>query len=97
MAPDIVPNIIDRLGVDRIRAAVNVTEHAVRYARSARIFPARWFGPLSRLCHEEGIPCPLDAFAWAEPARDGDGGRRKHDAQGGTPISPAQAPERGAA
>lgn len=66
-----VKAITDKLGTDRIKAALGVSHHAVRYARTTGKFPGRWYGPLSRLCLEEGIPCPLSAFAWAGPGEEG--------------------------
>lgn len=62
--------IIAALGPDDIAAALNLTRHSVREARTSGLFPAKWYGPLSDLCVARGVECPRDAFRWIEHDKD---------------------------
>ncbi|WP_145398566.1 hypothetical protein [Paracoccus sulfuroxidans] len=59
-----VHQITDTLGADAICAALNVTSHSVRGARTSGVFPASWYDVLQSMCIEMGIPCPRNAFNW---------------------------------
>ena len=64
MSKPTVKTIIEALGVDAICAKLQVSHHAVRYAKTDGIFPAAWYAGLLELCAGAGIDCPLDAFNW---------------------------------
>lgn len=64
MEKQTVPNIIDKLGSDKIAAKLGVSHHAVRYAKTVGSFPAAWFAVLQELCDEAKIDLPLDLFNW---------------------------------
>lgn len=77
--------IIKTLGAERIKLACGVGDHAIRFAKSAKRLPGRWFGALAPLCVEAGIPCPLSAFTWASPKGGMDGG---HGEEHGDALAP---------
>jgi len=65
-----VHQITDALGSHEIEDALNVSRHSIRYARTEGVFPASWYGPLSAMCRNAGIECPLSAFNWKAPAKN---------------------------
>lgn len=64
-----IKNITRTLGDDAICAALGVTQHSVRGARSTGLFPASWYDALQSMCIEVGIPCPRNAFNWKASAK----------------------------
>lgn len=64
-----VHQITKHFGADVIAATFGVTEHSVRYARTAGVFPASWYDALSIMCLEAGIACPRNAFNWKPVAK----------------------------
>lgn len=64
-----VHQIIDTLTPDAICSELGVNKHSIRYARTAGVFTASWYGPLSKMCVDNGIPCPQDAFNWKTSAK----------------------------
>lgn len=68
MSKHIVKQIIETLGVDAICSAVNVTPHAVRYAKTDGVFPAAWYQAVSDMCKEHTLDCPMSAFNWKAPS-----------------------------
>ena len=80
MNKNAVHQIIDTLTPDAICSELGVNKHSIRYARTTGAFTASWFGPLSKMCVEKGIPCPQDAFNWKSVAKKN--GNAKSDFQG---------------
>jgi hypothetical protein len=68
MSKHIVIAITDALGAEAITGRLGVTGHSVRHARTTGVFPASWYGPLSGMCAEVGVSCPLEAFNWKSPS-----------------------------
>ena len=64
-----IQNITRTLGDDAICAALGVTHHSVRGARTTGVFPASWYDTLQSMCIEAGIPCPRNAFNWKAAAK----------------------------
>jgi hypothetical protein len=64
MEKQTVPNIINKLGADKIAKELGVSLHAVRYAKTVGSFPAAWFAVISDLCEDAKIDLPLDLFNW---------------------------------
>ena len=64
-----IKNITRTLGDDAISAALGVTQHSIRGARSTGLFPASWYDTLQSMCIEVGIPCPRNAFNWKAAAK----------------------------
>jgi len=64
-----IHNITDTLGADAICAALDVTPHSIRHARTTGLFPASWYDALYSMCDEIGIPCPRSAFNWKAAAK----------------------------
>jgi len=62
-----VHRIVRQLGTEAITSELSVSTFSVKAAKSAGLFPARWYAPLKRLCDEQGIPIPLSAFNWLDP------------------------------
>jgi hypothetical protein len=64
MSKPTVKFIIEALGVEVICAKLQVSHHAVRYAKTEGVFPAAWYAGLLELCSAAEIECPLEAFSW---------------------------------
>lgn len=64
-----IKNITRTLGDDAICAALGVTHHSIRGARSTGLFPSSWFDKLEAMCIQAGIPCPRNAFNWKAAAK----------------------------
>lgn len=69
MKKNAVHHIIDTLTGEAICAALDVSPHSIRYARTSRQFPASWYRPIKEMCDAVGIPCPLSAFNWKAGAK----------------------------
>lgn len=76
MAETHVHRIVRQIGEEDITSALGVTTHSVRAAKTARKFPAPWYGPLKDLCDERGVPCPMIAFNWRSPDKKSVKGKR---------------------
>lgn len=78
-----VHRIVRVLGEEAITSELSVSGYSVKAAKSAGRFPARWYGPLKRVCDDRGIPCPLSAFNFLDPdkkpvpSHGRDGAKRK--------------------
>ena len=68
MSKTAVKIIIEAIGSESICAKLDVSRHAVRYAKSDGVFPAAWYAGLLDLCRGAGIECPLDVFNWKSSA-----------------------------
>lgn len=64
-----IHHITDTLGAEAICAALGVTPHSIRGARTTGQFPASWYDALQSMCIEVGIPCPRNAFNWKAAAK----------------------------
>jgi len=64
MSKHIVKTIIEAVGSEAICERLNVSSHAVRYAKTDGVFPAAWYAGLRELCEASSIECPLEAFNW---------------------------------
>lgn len=62
-----VHRIVRQLSPEAVASELKVSEHSIRAAKAAGVFPARWYAPLKRLCDDRGIPVPLNAFNWLDP------------------------------
>lgn len=71
MSKTSVLNITDTLTPAFFVAHLDVSEHSVRYARTAGIFPASWFAVVRAECDRLKVDCPLSAFNWKGAAGDG--------------------------
>lgn len=65
-----VNHVIATLGVGTICAALDVSTHSVRYAKTTGSFPASWYDVLHDMCMKVGIACPRNAFNWKPPAKN---------------------------
>lgn len=59
-----VHRIIELLGSEAIERELGLSEFSIRAAKRDRRFPATWYKPLSELCANAGIECPMSAFNW---------------------------------
>lgn len=67
MSQSHVHRIVGQIGEEALASDLGLTAFSIKAAKSADVFPARWYGPLKRLCDERGIPCPLAAFNFLDP------------------------------
>lgn len=54
------------LGRSAIAAALGVVPSSVSNASKKGVFPAAWYLVVRSLAHEQGLDCPVEAFAFAE-------------------------------
>lgn len=91
-----IHHITDTLGADAICAALGVTPHSIRGARTTGHFPASWYDALQSMCIEAGIPCPRNAFNWKAAAKKSSGTNstvgkpEKHQAAGSSACPKGQ-------
>jgi hypothetical protein len=64
------PQIIEALTSQVLRDELNMTDRAIRHAKTSGTFAAFWYRPLKELCESHGIFCPLDAFNWKDAAKN---------------------------
>ena len=62
-------DIIKALGMEVILHALGLRKRMLFYMQQKGKFPSGWYREIKRLCDENGVFCPMEAFDWKEPQK----------------------------